>query len=32
LGSKDYEVKEHRTRVLPFNKLCVWLLENSPAI
>ena len=32
LGSKDYEIKKHRARVLPFNKLCQWLIENSPAI
>jgi hypothetical protein len=30
LGSKDYEVKEHRARVLPFHKFCEWLQNNLP--
>jgi predicted AAA+ superfamily ATPase len=32
LGSKDYEIKEHRARVLPFNKLSQWLMDNSPEV
>ena len=32
LGSKDYEIKEHRARVLPFHKLSQWLIENSPSV
>jgi len=32
LGSKDYEIKEHRARVVPFHKLSQWLLENSPNV
>ena len=32
LGSKDYEIKEHRARVLPFHKLSQWLMENSPSV
>ena len=30
-GSKDYEIKVHRARVLPFRKLSQWLMENSPS-
>ena len=32
LGSKDYEVKKHRTRVLPFHMFCKWLQANLPKI
>jgi predicted AAA+ superfamily ATPase len=32
LGSKDYEVKENRARVLPFHKFCEWLQANLPKI
>jgi len=32
LGSKDYEIKEHRARVLPFNKLSQWLIQNLPNV
>jgi predicted AAA+ superfamily ATPase len=32
LGSKDYEVKENRARVLAFHKFCEWLQANIPKI
>ena len=32
MGRKDYEVREHRARVLPFHKLSQWLTENSPNV
>jgi hypothetical protein len=32
LGSKEYEIKEHRARVLPFHKLSQWLIKHLPNV
>ena len=32
LETKVYEIKKHRTRVLPFHKFCEWLQVNLPKI